>query len=337
METPLNLSTLARHFTDEKAAWLLVESMRWPYGPECPHCGEIGHAYLLKPRNGQRTTAKGTVSYRRWWKCAACRRQFSVLVGSIFENSKVPLSKWLIAVYLMCASKNGVAANELRRTLGVSQRTAWHMNHRIREAMKLAPLADMLRGVIVADETWIGGEPKNRHGGDHHNRNRSAGRTYELIIPGVRRPKTDKTSVLSIASADTGEMRSRVVADITGPTLRKAIAEQVDMANSHLRTDEGAQYLQMGREFISHETVNHSEGEYVRGNVSTNRAEGYFGQLKRSLDGTHHHISKEHLPRYLAEHDFRYSTCNISDSARMQRLMGQTGGRRLTYRGLVDY
>lgn len=154
----LNLATLARHFSDETAAWGLVESMRWPEGPVCPHCGN-GRAFLLKPR----TTSTGRTSYRRLWKCAGCRKQFSVLVGTIFEGTQVPLSKWLLAMYLATASKNGVAAYELHRTLGVTHKTAWFMAHRIREAMSIAPFSAMMSGVVVSDATRIGGEPKNRH------------------------------------------------------------------------------------------------------------------------------------------------------------------------------
>ncbi len=326
METPvLNLSTLAKHFSDEAAAWELVERMRWPDGPICPHCGDRNRAYFLKPRNGHRTTTTGRVSHRRLWKCAKCRKPFSVLVGTIFERSQVPLSKWLLAIYLMSASKNGVAANELRRTLDVTQPTAWFMLHRLREAMRVSSFTTM-KGTIVADEAWIGGDPAN----DHHYRD------PERVVPGTNK-RTDKTPVLSLVNATTGEVRSRVVPDVTGATLRKVIAEHVDMAGSILWTDEGSWYDQLGREFIAHNTVNHSEDEYVSRTTgaSTNRAEGFFSQLKRSIDGTHHQVSREHLHRYLAEHDFRYSTCKITDSARMQRMMDQAEGRRLTYRRVI--
>ncbi len=154
-------------------------------------------------------------------------------------------------------------------------------------------------------------------------------------MPGEHNSKTDKTPVLSIINADTGEVRSRVVSDTTTHTLRKVMAEQIDMAGSVLHTDEGAWYKSIGREFIDHQAVNHSQGEYVRGNVTTNRAEGYFGQLKRSIDGTHHHVSRRHLHRYVSEFDYRYTTCKLSDSERMKRLMRQTGGRRLTRRMLT--
>ncbi len=137
--------------------------MRWPDGPVCPHCDSVNRAYFLKPRNNTRLTHTGKVSYRRLWKCAGCRKHFSVLVGTIFEKSQVPLRKWLMALYMMASSKNGVAAYEVHRTLGVTNKTAWFMLHRIREAMKRGELVEPMKGTIVADETWIGGDPMNRH------------------------------------------------------------------------------------------------------------------------------------------------------------------------------
>lgn len=158
------------------------------------------------------------------------------------------------------------------------------------------------------------------------------------VVPGERAKTgrgTDKTAVLSLVNKEAGEVRSRVVADVSGATLGKVIAEQVDMAGSHLHTDMWRGYRPLGSEFLSHETVNHDEREYVRGDVTTNHAEGYFSQLKRSLDGTHHHVSVTHLPRYLAEFDFRYSTRKMSDGARMERIIDHAAGRRLTYRPLI--
>ncbi|MDQ4134481.1 MAG: IS1595 family transposase [Actinomycetota bacterium] len=325
MET-LNISTLAKRFSDEGAAYELLEEMRWPNGPECPHCGTVGRAYFLKPKNGQRLTSTGKVSHRRLWKCASCRKKFSVLVGTIFESSHVPLSKWLMALYMMASNKNGVAAFEVHRTLGVTNETAWFMLHRIREAMKRGELADTMRGTIVADETFIGGDPKNRH---------ASSITPRPIKAGEPRIKTDKVSVLSLINRSTGEVRSQVIPDVTGPTLAKAMAEHVNMANSHLQSDGWMGYRQFAGQFISHDWVDHGNGEYVRGDVTTNEAENYFSQLKRSLDGTFHHVSREHLGRYLTEFDFRYSTRKMTDSDRMRRVVGQAGGRRLTYQTIT--
>jgi transposase-like protein len=254
------------------------------------------------------------------------------MTGTIFHGSKVPLRTWLLVVFEMCASKNGMAAREIQRKYAVAPKTAWFMAHRIREAMRTrAPGA--LIGTIVADETWIGGDPTNKHGGSAPARARREG---VQIKPGeMGTIKTEKTPVLSLIDAETGEVRSRVVANVIGPTLRKVIAEQVNMGRSVLWTDDAAAYGTIGREFLSHSSVNHLQGEYERDGITTNRAEGYFGQLKRSINGTYHHVSEEHLPRYLAEFDFRYSTSDLSDTQRMARLMGQVEDRRISYKRLV--
>jgi hypothetical protein len=185
--------------------------------------------------------------------------------------------------------------------------------------MKKQPLSGLLTGRVVSDETWYGGKPANRHGHD----------------PSKHTPgQTDKTTIQSLVSRETGEVRSRVVPDVTGENLRQALATHTDPKRTHLQTDSHFAYRPIAGElgFASHETVDHSKAEYVRGDVSTNVAEGYFSQLKRSLDGTHHHVSREHLERYLAEFDYRYSTRFLSDSERMTDTMRHVAGRRLTYR-----
>lgn len=276
MET-LNISVIAKKFTNETAAYELLEEVRWPNGPECPHCGSINRAYFIRPQSGRRLTKAGHVSYRRLWKCAECKKQFSVLVGTIFHRSHVPLSKWLMALYMMSANKNGVAAFELHRTLGVTNKTAWFMLHRIREAMKRGELTDSMKGIIVADETYMGGDPRNRH------------------QQGKKRPGTNsgtqKTAVLSLVNILSGEVRSRIMTEATGASLENAINEQVNVSDSFLYTDGAQFYRQLGRTFRRHEYVDHSAHEYVRGAVTTNHAEGYFSRLKRSIDETFHHVS----------------------------------------------
>ncbi len=236
----------------------------------------------------------------------------------------------------MCANKNGIAAREIARKYRLTNKTAWFVAHRVRLAMENLPIAEPMRGTIVADETFIGGDPLRMN---RKTRRRWEGRDEDPVpvAPGAARPNqhTAKTPVLALIDTNTGEARSKVITDVAGPTLRKAIANQVVMSGSTLMTDEGPQYNQIGREFLSHGAVNHHAGEYVRGSVTTNQAENFFSQLKRSLDGTHHHISKTHLPRYLAEFDFRYSTRGLTDTQRMQRLMGQTANRRLSYKRVV--
>lgn len=303
----LNLSTLAKHFSDESEAWKLIERLRWPDGPVCPHCGNDEKAYYL----GNRKTGSGKVSPRRVWKCGACRKQFSALVGSIFEGTHIPLSKWLLGIHMMCAGKNGVSAHELHRQLGITLKTAWFMAHRVRYAMTQSPLAEKLTGTVEADETYFGG----RHRGSPHGR------------PGV---DSHKTAVLSLVERN-GEVRSRVIPRVTGENIEAALKQHVD-PTATLMTDEFRSYVGPGKLFADHQTVNHRRREYARGNVTTNTVEGFFGQLKRSIDGTHHAVSRQHLHRYLSEFDYRYSTRKMTDGQRTALTITKAAGKRLQYR-----
>jgi len=306
----INLSTLAKHFSDEEAAYRLVERMRWPHGPICPHCGIVDHAYYLEPQSGHRKTSTGKDSYRRVYKCAECRKQFSVLVGTIFEDSKVPLSKWLLATHMLTAGKNGVAALELQRVLGVTYKTAWFMAHRIRYAMGQSPLKEKLSGVVEADETYIGGVEKGKRG----------------------RPGKDskKTPVVSLVERD-GNVRSQVVTDVSGKNLKEVLTRNIE-PEAALMTDSFRAYKEPGKSFASHETVDHGKDEYVRGEVHTNTVEGFFSQLKRSIDGTHHHVSEKHLDNYLNEFDFRYNSRKMKDGERTELAIQKVAGKRLMYK-----
>lgn len=323
----ITIPKLAERLQTEADAYLFLEELRWGDGePVCPHCDHVGATYI-KPTNGvSRKTRTGAMSQRRVWRCLSCRKQFSVLTGTVFHGTKVPLRTWVLVFFEMCASKNGIAAREVERKYGVCARTAWFMMHRLREAMREEGLIATMRGTIVADETWIGGDPNKRN-----RKNRSHRIKAVPVVPG-QNLSTDKTPVLSLINADTGEVRSRVVPNVTAANLRKVIAEHVDMAGSVLHTDSSKSYPPIALEFLAHEAVNHLQGEYVRGDVSTNKAENFFSQLKRSVDGTHHRVSVEHLPRYLAEFDYRFTTRKMSDTARMHALMGRVGGRRLSYK-----
>jgi transposase-like protein len=313
----ITVTELANKIQTEADAYLFMEKMRWPHGVVCPHCGSIAAHYFLTPANREsRKTRTGAMSYRRVWKCRDCRKQFSVITGTVMHGTKASLRIWLMVIFEMAANKNGIAAFEIQRKYGIANRTAWFMCHRVREAMVRTNPSKLL-GIVVADETWIGGEPRWRH----------ADRRV-----GAKQGKTDKTPVVSLVDATTGEVRSQVVADVSGKTLRKVIRENVEMVQSTLHTDSAQAYEGIGKDMAGHGVVNHYIGEYVRQGISTNKAENYFAQLKRSLDGTHHHVSVEHLPHYLSEFDFRYTNRKLTDTERMWRLMGRVGGRRLPYK-----
>ncbi len=321
----ITVNGLANQIDDEHDAYAFLEGLRWGNRPVCPHC-DSERVFYLNPVNGRsRKTRTGAASQRRVWKCGACRKQFSVLTGTIFHGTKIPLRTWLFVIFEMCANKNGIAAREIERKYGLTPKSAWFMTQRIREAMRREPLAGLLSGVVVADETYIGGDPRKM------NRKARAGRDF-----GTGRG-THKTMVLTLIEKHSGEARSRVMPTVTGMNLAQIFKEHVDTAQSLLWTDKLPAYVEPGRPFVTHETVDHSADEYVSPTgATTNPAEGYFSQLKRSIDGTHHHVSRRHLARYLAEYDYRYSTRKLNDTQRTRKLVGQVGGKRLTYRPLKD-
>jgi transposase-like protein len=315
----LTVLQLADKLRDEGDAYKFLEDMRWNGQPVCPHC-DATDPYFLNPQNGKtRTTRTGTESQRRVWKCRSCRKQFSVLTGTIFHGTKIPVRTWVLVVFEMASSKNGVAAREIERKYGLTPKSAWFLMHRIREAMKREPMAGLLTGRVVADETYIGGKPSNRHGHDP--------KKHDGRIGG-----TDKTRVLALVPRDGGEVVTKVVPNVTGENLAAALRGEVEPERVILHTDEGRGYRYMDLPFKAHYTVNHAQREYARGDVSTNQAESFFSQLKRSIDGTHHHVSVDHLPRYLAEFGFRYTYRKESDTERMARLVRRVSGRRLSYR-----
>jgi len=318
----LSIVSLAQQLATEGDAYRFLEELRWGAQPVCPHCGSVRQPYFLTPKNGGRKTRTGTVSERRVWKCADCRKQFSVLTGTVFHGTKIPVRKWVFVIFEMCSSKNGVAAREIERKYDLTPKAAWFMLHRLREAMKRDHIAGLLSGRVVSDETWWGGKPANRHG-------------HDPVKHDGRMGGTDKTPIQSLVSRETGEVRSRAVPNVTGASLGRVLAEEIDPARTHLHTDRNPAYGVVAQRMgiAQHSAVDHARREYVRGDVTTNHAEGYFSQLKRSLDGTHHHVSRAHLDRYLAEFDYRYSTRKVSDTERMQALLGrQVAGRRLMYR-----
>lgn len=290
------------YFHDEAAAFNHLESVLWADGPICPHCGTIDRASKMQGKS----TRIGT------WKCYACRKQFSVKVGTVFESAHIPLHKMLQAVYLMCASKKGISAHQLHRTLEITYKSAWFLAHRIREAMrdgKLGPIGGENK-VVEADETYIGGKAKNR---------------------AFRKQPPKKEAVMSLVERD-GEVRSFHVANVTAKTLRPVMVK-VASRKSYLMTDEAPVYRKIGDEFQGHGTVNHSIDEYVRGGFwHTNTVENYFSILKRGINGVYQHVSEAHLKRYIGEFDFRYNARQVSDAERTVKALKGVVGKRLTYR-----
>jgi transposase-like protein len=303
---------------NDEAAYRFLEDLRWgDSDPACPHCGSVAKHYFLNPKNPEgRKTRTGKPTVRRVWKCRDCRKQFSVLTGTIFHGTKISIRTWVMVVFEMCASKNGVASREIERKYDLTPRSAWYMLQRIREAMADDDADSVLSGIVTADETFIGPNPKNLQAIKRHAQDR---------------PYRDKTAVLSLVERESGRVRSRVVPNVKAATLKDAILKHVDLPNTVLHTAQAPTYTKVGWKAAEHHSVNHALGEYVRGNVTTNHAEGYFSQLKRSLDGTYHHVSTTHLTRYLSEFDYRWSSRKVSDSRRVERLMGRVAGRRLTY------
>ena len=298
----------APHFKDETKARVHLEALRWPNGPICPKCGVVGTAYQMKTRPGL-------------WKCKDCRNQFTVTVGTVFERSKIPLTKWLMATYLMCASKKGISSHQLHRMLGITYKSAWFMTHRIREAMREGFDGKLGGGgkIVEVDETF-GNERKPRAQGKR-------GRGYQ-----------HKAKVLALVERG-GKARSFHVTEVNYKTLKPILDAQIH-ADSHIMTDEAGQYVstkgsKLTDTFASHDVVNHGIGEYVRGDIHTNVVEGYFAIFKRGLMGSYHHVSKKHLKRYLCEFDFRYnyrSGLNVNDSQRAQIALEGISGKRLMYR-----
>lgn len=302
-------------FHDEDKAREALEAVRWPHGPICPHCGNCDPETIAKVEGKKQSHRPGL------YYCNACKGTFTVTVGTVFERSKIPLSKWWLAMHLMSASKKGISAHQLWRMLGFgSYRTAWFMAHRIREAMKeLAPAPMGGEGKIVeADTTYVGGREKNKHSSK-----RKAGN-----IGGAGK------QIVHVLVEREGHARSEHIANISGKTLRPILVKNVSR-KSTLMTDTAGGYMDVGKEFARHEMVDHGKDEYVRGDAHSNTAEGYFSVLKRGVNGTFHHISEAHLHRYLAEFDFRYnnrSSLGISDAERTAKIAEGIEGKRLTYR-----
>ena len=304
----LNLVTLAQQYSSEDKARELLESILWPDGPVCPHCKNHKEKRItkLQPREGSKTR-KGL------YACGACRKQFTVTVGTVFEDSHIKISKWLMAIFIMCASKKAVSSHQLHRMLGTTYKTAWFMAHRIRFALG-DDLKRKLTGVVEIDETFIGGT-------------------------GDRKTKLSRlTPVMALIEQD-GSMKARVVPNVSFKNLGKVLREEVQN-DAVICSDENTAYQTVNKEFKAHHTVNHSKYEYLLKttdgiSAGTNHCESFFSLLKRGVHGAWHNVSREHLHRYVNEFAFRWNTRFQTDGERMETAVGLTSGKRLTYNEVI--
>jgi transposase-like protein len=317
----MDADILQPHFQDADKAREYLEAKRWPDGPICPHCGIVDEAthLELKPERKQRSDEAKPKAYRAHarkglLRCRGCEKQFSVTVGTIFEDSHVPLNKWLLAYHLVCASKKGMSAHQLHRMLGVTYKTAWFMCHRIRFTMDQEPLAGMLKGVVEIDETYVGGKEK---------------------MDDRVKSRTKKTPVVAMVERG-GNVQSFPMMHVTADNIAPILKQRVDRF-AHLMTDESSIYRWPRRYFVLHDSVTHSRGEYSRREqgkpvISTNSVEGFFSLVKRGLYGTFHHIGRPYLQQYLNEFNFRYNGRKLTDAERANLAIRCIEGKRLTMR-----
>jgi transposase-like protein len=302
----------APHFQSHELAREWLEQTRWPTGPVCSHCGSLKSYKIKKPG---------------WYRCAEpeCRKDFTVTTGTVMERSKIPLNKWLMAFYMLNSSKKGVSSHQLHRALGLDYKSAWFMMHRIREAMRDGGLEPMGgEGKIVeADETYYGrAKEKN-----------NLKKRYSPYTKGGWKDKGAARPIVALVERG-GNVRTFHVAHADKVTVAGIVRENISR-ESRLHTDESRLYTEVGGEFADHETVHHSSGEYVRGDVHTNSAEGYFSIFKRGMRGIYQHCGEKHLHRYLAEYDHRYNhrvALGYSDIDRTIIAIRGVAGKRLTYR-----
>lgn len=291
-------------FPDQETARAYLESRLWPEGPTCPVCGL-----------GERITARKGGFYR----CNQCKEDFTVRTGTIFERSHIPLHKWVYAMYLLVTARKGISSVQLAKEIGITQKSAWFMLHRLREAC--GPDLEKLQGIVEIDETYVGGSEMNKH----ESKKLKAGRgtVGKATVIGLRE-RGGKLKALPVPMADLKTAHAVILANV--------------QVGSTLHTDESSIYNRIGGLFFRHETVNHGSGEYARDDVTTNGIESVFAVMKRGLHGVYHHASKKHLRRYVDEFAFRLNDGNVKRHTleRLDSFIDGTAGRRLTYKGLIN-
>ncbi len=317
MKKPVTLQQAITYFSDADRAFEYAKWLRWPDDKvSCPRCGSDRNSF---------------VKTRKLWFCNGCKKQFTVKVGTIFEDSPIGLDKWMTAVWMICNCKNGISSYELHRNIGVTQKTAWFMLHRIREAMKSGSFDKMGNegGPVEVDETFVGGRVKNMH------------RSKRPIGPGftgIATGHSAKAIVMGMLDRNTRHVRARVIPDVKRETLQNEILNGIEK-KSTVYTDKYGGYRSLAQRDFVHEAVNHVE-EYVRGEVHTNGIENFWSLLKRGLKGTYVAVEPFHLDRYVAEQIFRFNNLakkdnRITDEDRFVLAMSQATGRRLTYTQLT--
>lgn len=300
-----NLLDLTDKFPAENDCIKFLANIRWGKKPVCVHCGSSRKIYVIA--NG------------KLFKCADCRRPFSVRIGSIFEDSALPLQKWFMAIYLLMAHKKGISSVQLGKDIGVTQKTAWFMLHRIRFAVRTKSFEKKLKGTIEADETYIGGQEKNKHF-DKKTKN-SQGRSLKT-----------KTAVFGINQRN-GIVSAQTVEHVSRKNIHGILMEQVS-PSANVITDEWQAYNHLDEHFKSHNRVYHSKKNYVRGNIHTNGIESFWAILKRGIFGIYHQVSRKHLDRYVDEFEFRFNSKDIDDNKRFALMLNSCSGK-LTYKSLI--